>query len=43
MLDEEAIKQMMKQAIGITDEDFQKHMSYPQNRKLAERGIELMQ
>ena len=39
---EEAIKQMMKQAFGITDEDFQTHISYPKNLRLAERGPELM-
>lgn len=39
---EEVVKQMMKQAIGITDEDFQTHMSHPKNRKIAERGQELM-
>jgi len=39
---EEEIKQMMKQAIGITDEDFQTHISYPKNLRLSERAPELM-
>ena len=41
MIQEEALKQMMKEAIGITDEDFQTHMSYPKSRRIAEHGAEL--
>ena len=41
MVKEEEIKQRMQQFIGITDEDFQTHISYPKNLKLAERGLEL--
>jgi len=39
---EEAIKQMMKQTVGITDEDFQTHISYPINLRMAERVPELL-
>jgi hypothetical protein len=39
---EEAIKQMMKQSIDITDEDFQTHISYPKNLRMAERAPELV-
>ncbi len=42
MAQEEMIKQIMKQQFGISDEDFQSHMSHAQNRKLAERIPELM-
>ena len=42
MGNEEMIKQMMKGAIGITDEDFKTHMSYPQNVKMTGRAQELM-
>ena len=42
MGEEDIIKQMMQQAIGITDEDFKKHISYPQNLGLARRAPELM-
>ena len=38
----EAIKQMMQQAIGITDEDFQTYLSYPHNLGIAEGTPELM-
>jgi len=41
MVKEEEIKQRMQQFIGITDEDFQTHISYLKNLKLAERGLEL--
>ena len=33
---------MMQQNIGITDEDFQTYMSFPQNMKLAESTPEMM-
>ena len=42
MANADMAKQMMKQQFGISDEDFQIHMSYPQNRKLAQRIPELM-
>ena len=42
MGEEEVIKQMMQQAIGITDEDFKTHIGYPQNLELARRTPELM-
>lgn len=38
----EVIKQMMQQAIGITDEDFQTYLSYPKNIGIAEHTPELM-
>ncbi|MFC1867271.1 hypothetical protein ACFL0H_03965 [Thermodesulfobacteriota bacterium] len=42
MGEEEIVKQMMQQAIGITDEDFNTHFSYPQNQGLARSAPELM-
>lgn len=36
------IKQAMQQAVGITDEDFKTHISFPQNMKLAEATPEFM-
>lgn len=42
MGEEEVIKHMMQQTIGITDEDFKTHISYPQNLRLARRTQELM-
>ena len=38
----EFIKQMMQQAIGITDEDFETYLSFPHNLKIAESTPELM-
>lgn len=38
----EFIKQMMQQAIGITDEDFETYFSFPHNLKIAESTPELM-
>lgn len=36
-----ATKQFMKQHHGITDEDFERHISYPANRKMILRKQEL--
>jgi uncharacterized repeat protein (TIGR04076 family) len=36
------IKQMMQQAVGITDKDFDTYMSYPRNIELAEATPEFM-
>lgn len=38
----EIIKQALRQAVGITDEDFEKHMSNPKNLALSEHTPELM-
>ena len=38
----EMIKQAMQQAVGITDEDFEKHISNPKNLALSEHTLELM-
>lgn len=42
MSEREFIKQMMQQAVGITDEDFEKYMSYPKNLGIAKATPELM-
>jgi uncharacterized repeat protein (TIGR04076 family) len=38
----EIIKEMMQQAVGITDEDFETYLSYPKNLAIAEGTPELM-
>ena len=42
MNERDFIKQMMQQAVGITDEDFEKYLSYPKNLGIAEGTPELM-
>lgn len=42
MDEKDFIKQMMQQAIGITDEDFQTYMSFPRNMELAKATPEFM-
>lgn len=36
------IKQAMQQAVGITDEDFEKYLSFPKNLAIAEGTPELL-
>lgn len=37
----EKAKQRMQQTLGISNEDFNKHVSFPHNRKIVERRQEL--
>ena len=42
MEEKEFIKKMMQEAVGISDEDFEKYMSFPHNAALAKSTPEFM-